>query len=83
MMKKFKIGDKVIQKKIDILPKNTKDIVGTIHSINENEKNNYISIEVKYIINNQKLYRYFLDVEIEHLYERRNLKLSDLLDECH
>jgi len=81
MKNKFKIGDKVVQKQIDILPKNTKDVVGIIHTISESEKSDYISIEVKYIINNQTIYRNFLDVEIEHLYERRSLKLKEILDE--
>lgn len=81
MLSRFKIGDRVIQKPIDILPKNTKDLSGVIHTINENKKSNYISIEVKYIINNQTLYRNFLEGEIEFLYERRRLKLNNLLDE--
>ena len=81
MKNKFKIGDKVIQKPIDILPKNTKDIVGIIHTISESEKSNYISIEVKYIIGKQMLYRNFLHEEIEHLYEKRRRKINDLLNE--
>ena len=77
MKNKFKIGDKVVQKQIDILPKNTRDAVGIIHTISESEKSNYISIEVKFIINNQTIYRNFLDVEIEHLYWLSHCSLED------